>query len=157
MVSITVHGGAGEIGGNKILLEDGDPRSADARSGAHRLFLDFGMSFGKMGDFFEDFLQPRTNSGLRDLLALGILPRSTGSTDEAFWSFDRLEETLAELGVRDDSLWAADVKSYKEIGTGTAGRPSTASSSRTPTWTTSSTCRCSTKKYRCSAPRQRKP
>ena len=35
MTSLTFYGGVSEIGGNKILLEDGDTR----------LFLDFGMSF----------------------------------------------------------------------------------------------------------------
>src|SRR4030042_4323311 len=110
MVSITVHGGAGEIGGNKILVED-----ADAPGGAHRVFLDFGMSFGKMGDFYEDFLQPRTNSGLRDLLALGILPKIDGIYRQDLLELEGLRETLDDLGVPDDSLWAADVRSYKEI------------------------------------------
>ena len=105
MVSITVHGGAGEIGGNKILVEDG----------THRVFLDFGMSFAKIGDFYEDFLQPRTNSGLRDLLALGILPKIDGIYREDLLEFDGLEETLAELGLPDASLWTADVKSYKDV------------------------------------------
>ena len=105
MVSITVHGGAGEIGGNKILLEDG----------THRVFLDFGMSFTKMGGFFEEFLQPRTNSGLRDLLALGVLPAIDGIYRQDLLELDRLKETLAGLGVPDASLWAADVRSYKEV------------------------------------------
>jgi ribonuclease J len=105
MVSITVHGGAGEIGGNKILVEDGD----------HRVFLDFGMSFGKIGDFYEDFLQPRTNSGLRDLLALGILPKIDGIYRDDLLELDHLRETLDDLGVADSSLWAAEVKSYKDI------------------------------------------
>jgi hypothetical protein len=39
MVSITVYGGAGVIGGNKILLEDGDTR----------LFLDFGTDYHTRG------------------------------------------------------------------------------------------------------------
>jgi ribonuclease J len=105
MVSITVHGGAGEIGGNKILVEDGD----------RRVFLDFGMSFGKIGDFYEDFLQPRTNSGLRDLLALGILPKIDGIYRDDLLELDHLRETLDDLGVADSSLWAAEVKSYKDI------------------------------------------
>ena len=105
MISITVHGGAGEIGGNKILVEDN----------AHRVFLDFGMSFAKMGDFYEDFLQPRTNSGLGDLLALGILPKVDGIYRQDLLEPERLRETLDELDVADDSLWAADVKSYKEV------------------------------------------
>jgi ribonuclease J len=105
VVSITVHGGAGEIGGNKILVEDG----------AHRVFLDFGMSFGKMGDFYEDFLQPRTNSGLRDLLALGILPKIDGIYREDLLELEHLRETLDDLGVPDSSLWAADVQSYEDV------------------------------------------
>ncbi len=105
MVSITVYGGAGEIGGNKILVDDG----------AHRIFLDFGMSFARMGDFYEDFLQPRTNTGLRDLLALGILPKIDGIYRQDLLELHRLKETLAGLGVPDGSLWAADVRSYKEI------------------------------------------
>ena len=105
MASVTVYGGAGEIGGNKILVENG----------AHRVFLDFGMSFGKMGDFYEDFLQPRTNSGLRDLLALGILPKIDGIYRQDLLELEGLRETLADLGVPDDSLWAADVRSYKEV------------------------------------------
>ena len=91
MVSITVYGGAGEIGGNKILVEHD----------AHRVFLDFGMSFARIGDFYEEFLQPRTNSGLRDLLALGILPKIDGVYRQDLLELDRLRETLAELGVAD--------------------------------------------------------
>jgi mRNA degradation ribonuclease J1/J2 len=42
MISLTFYGGAGEIGGNKILLE----------SGGAKVYLDFGESF----DFGEDYL-----------------------------------------------------------------------------------------------------
>jgi ribonuclease J len=105
MTSVTLYGGVGEIGGNKILVEDG----------AHRVFLDFGMSFTRMGDFYEEFLQPRTNSGLRDLLALGILPAIDGIYRQDLLELDRLRETLADLGVADDSLWTPDVRSYKEV------------------------------------------
>jgi ribonuclease J len=105
MISITAYGGVGEIGGNKILVEDG----------AHRVFLDFGMSFGKMGDFFEDFLQPRTNSGLRDLLTLGVLPKIDGIYRQDLLELEGLEETLDDLDIPDDALWAADVRSYKEV------------------------------------------
>ena len=37
MTSLTFYGGVNEVGGNKILLEDKDTK----------VFLDFGMSFGK--------------------------------------------------------------------------------------------------------------
>jgi ribonuclease J len=49
MVSLTFYGGVNEVGGNKILLQDGDTK----------IFLDFGMSFGQAGKFFSEFLQPR--------------------------------------------------------------------------------------------------
>jgi ribonuclease J len=42
MVSLTFYGGVDEIGGNKVLLEDGDAR----------VFLDFGQSFTMGCDFW---------------------------------------------------------------------------------------------------------
>jgi ribonuclease J len=68
MATITVYGGAGEIGGNKVLLEDGDTR----------LFLDFGMSFGERSKYYEEFLAPRDGAGLLDLLEMGLLPPLRG-------------------------------------------------------------------------------
>jgi len=41
--SLTFYGGVGEIGGNKILLEDKDTR----------IFIDFGKSFSRRAKFFE--------------------------------------------------------------------------------------------------------
>lgn len=68
MVRLTVLGGAGEIGGNKILLEvDGT-----------RLLLDFGISYARRGLFFEEYLKPRTAAGLTDLLVTGVLPEVEG-------------------------------------------------------------------------------
>ena len=68
MVEISCFGGVGEIGGNKILLKDCDTR----------IFLDFGMSFNKRGEFFEEFLTPRTANGIGDFLELGLTPDITG-------------------------------------------------------------------------------
>ena len=68
MAKITLYGGVGEIGGNKVLLEDG----------SSRILLDFGMSFKKVGYFLDEFLQFRTNSALSDLLTLSILPEIHG-------------------------------------------------------------------------------
>ncbi len=68
MLRLTVLGGAGEIGGNKILLEDGGTR----------LLLDFGISYSRRGRFFEEYLKPRTAAGLTDLMVTGVLPRVTG-------------------------------------------------------------------------------
>jgi ribonuclease J len=70
MVKITFYGGVNEIGGNKILVED---KSNDAS-----VFLDFGMNFNKHGEFFEEFIQPRTSNGIADFLEMGILPKLDG-------------------------------------------------------------------------------
>lgn len=68
MVKVTLWGGVNEIGGNKFLLEDGE----------HRLMLDFGTSIGARNSYYEEFLQPRGNSILRDLLRLHLLPDVDG-------------------------------------------------------------------------------
>ncbi len=66
MAKLIFYGGAGEIGGNKILVEDGDSR----------ILLDFGMSLRDRGRFFaEPFLQPRDEQSLREL---GIIPEVRG-------------------------------------------------------------------------------
>lgn len=67
-VRFTAYGGAGEIGGNKLLLEDGD----------WQVLFDFGMSFGALGAYFEEFLRPRTVRGLSDYLLTGLLPPLEG-------------------------------------------------------------------------------
>jgi ribonuclease J len=63
---LTFYGGVGEIGGNKILVEDKGTR----------IMLDFGMSYADRGRFFVDpILSPGDE---RDLLELGILPSIEG-------------------------------------------------------------------------------
>lgn len=66
-MKITVYGGAGKIGGNKILLE-----------GKTRVFLDFGVDFNAKNMFFSIFLQPRRFALVRDYLSTGVLPRLEG-------------------------------------------------------------------------------
>lgn len=68
MTSLTFYGGVGEIGGNKILLEDGDTR----------IFLDFGMSFGAESEFFSEFLGPKKCNGVGDYIDLGLIPDLEG-------------------------------------------------------------------------------
>ena len=68
MTRLTFYGGVGEIGGNKILLEDQGTR----------VLLDFGMSFGQSGKYFSEFHQPRKCNGLGDFYATGLLPRLEG-------------------------------------------------------------------------------
>ena len=64
LTKIKFYGGVDEIGGNRILVEDGDTR----------IFLDFGMSFSRHGLFFEEYLKPRYScAGMKDLLELKLL------------------------------------------------------------------------------------
>ena len=65
---IAVYGGKKEIGGNKVLVEDGDTR----------IWLDFGMSYSLRGKFFEEFVQPRPANGIGDFLELGLVPDLPG-------------------------------------------------------------------------------
>ncbi|MEM5793992.1 MAG: MBL fold metallo-hydrolase RNA specificity domain-containing protein [Candidatus Aenigmatarchaeota archaeon] len=66
MTSITFYGGVGEVGGNKILIEDKNTK----------VFLDFGTSFGKIKRFYKDpFSSPRS---LLDRFVMGILPSLEG-------------------------------------------------------------------------------
>ena len=68
MTSLTFYGGVNEIGGNKILLEDGKTK----------IFLDFGMSFSQASQFFAEFLQPRKCNGVLDFIEFGLLPNLEG-------------------------------------------------------------------------------
>jgi ribonuclease J len=69
VVTITCYGGINEIGGCKILVEDGDVR----------VFLDFGKSFGRYSDYFDGvFVRERTTRGLLDAMALGLIPPLEG-------------------------------------------------------------------------------
>ena len=65
MVKFTFYGGAGEIGGNKILLEDKDAK----------VYLDFGQSFNFGSDYFYEYLEPRSVNGLECLFEFDLIPR----------------------------------------------------------------------------------
>lgn len=67
-VYLTCYGGIGAIGGNKLLLE----------SGERALWLDFGTDFGQRSLYYNDLLAPRSASGLRDPLAMGLIPPIEG-------------------------------------------------------------------------------
>jgi ribonuclease J len=65
-VALTFYGGVGEVGGNKVLVEDGGTK----------IFLDFGMSFSERRRFYsEPWLSPRDERGL---LEFEILPKIDG-------------------------------------------------------------------------------
>jgi len=64
--TLTFYGGVNEVGGNKILVKDGDTR----------VFFDFGMSFSMRRQFYSPpFLSPKSEKSLQ---ALGILPKIDG-------------------------------------------------------------------------------
>jgi len=77
-VKLTFYGGVNEIGGNKILLEDGDVR----------VFFDFGQSFTMGCDFFEGWLKPRGINGLGDYFEFDLLPKLKG-----LYAEDQLQST----------------------------------------------------------------
>ncbi|TET89708.1 MAG: MBL fold metallo-hydrolase [Methanomassiliicoccales archaeon] len=68
MANITMYGGVGEIGGNKVLLEEGKTR----------IFLDMGQSFGFGEEYFTGFLGARDRFGLRDYFELNLVPKIPG-------------------------------------------------------------------------------
>ncbi|MGB8707667.1 MAG: MBL fold metallo-hydrolase RNA specificity domain-containing protein [Dehalococcoidia bacterium] len=92
MVELTFYGGVKEIGGNKILLEDGE----------RRLFLDFGFPYKRHKQFYEEYLKPRGGAGLLDPLTMGLLPPLEGL----------YRDDLVTPG-----LWAQfrDVPSYRKL------------------------------------------
>ena len=77
MARLSVLGGVGEIGGNKILVEDK----------GSRVLLDFGMSISQRSRYFSDpYVSPRRPESL---LSLGIIPRVGG-----VYSWDAAEDRV---------------------------------------------------------------
>ena len=68
MPALTLYGGVGEIGGNKIVLEDKGTR----------ILLDFGKSFSVRTKYYDWTKRPRLANGIGDFLALGLLPQLSG-------------------------------------------------------------------------------
>jgi ribonuclease J len=67
--SVTFLGGVREIGGNKIVFEDGPDR----------ILFDFGPSFNpRYEEYYTGFLAPRSSSPVKDLLEFDLIPRVEG-------------------------------------------------------------------------------
>lgn len=95
--TLTFYGGVNEIGGNKILLQDGDTR----------VFFDFGMSFSMKKQFYSPpFLSPRSEKSLQEL---GILPKIDG-----IYKFDaspsKIDAVFISHGHLDHSAYLSFVK-----------------------------------------------
>lgn len=89
-MSLNFYGGVNEIGGNKILVDNKDSSNSDDKN-ISSLFLDFGMSFSKAGDYFSEFLQPRKLNGIMDFVELGLLPKIKGIYREDYLKHCGLE------------------------------------------------------------------
>ncbi|MCX6648253.1 MAG: MBL fold metallo-hydrolase [Candidatus Bathyarchaeota archaeon] len=83
MVGLRFLGGVGEVGGNKIMLEDGDTR----------VWLDFGKSFTSGADYYTGYLAPRGIAGLKDYFEFDLLPKIEG-----LYSEEMLAETEIKYG-----------------------------------------------------------
>ncbi len=67
--TVTFLGGVQEIGGNKLLVEDGPDR----------VLFDFGPSFSpEFEEYYVEYLKPRSTSPVKDLLEFGLVPRIPG-------------------------------------------------------------------------------
>ncbi|MBC7194675.1 MAG: ribonuclease J, partial [Caldisericia bacterium] len=65
MLKIEILDGKDSIGGTKILIS----------SNGFSFFLDFGKNFKKYQEFFEEFISPRTATGIYDLWKLNLIPK----------------------------------------------------------------------------------
>ncbi|MCX8177432.1 MAG: MBL fold metallo-hydrolase [Candidatus Bathyarchaeota archaeon] len=95
--TLTFYGGVNEIGGNKILLKDGNTK----------ILLDFGMSFSLKRRYYSPpFLSPRSE---KSLLELGILPKISG-----LYIFDKesadVDAVLISHGHMDHSAYISFIK-----------------------------------------------
>ncbi len=63
-----LHRGVNGIGGNNIIVQDGDTCFS----------FDFGAYFGRRYDYFEECLKPLPVKGLLDLMYMGLLPPLQG-------------------------------------------------------------------------------
>ena len=64
-MKIKIYDGANTIGGSKIYINEM----------GYGLFLDFGLNFNTLTQYFKDFIRPRAIRGLHDPLEMGLLPK----------------------------------------------------------------------------------
>lgn len=67
-VKVRFYGGVGEIGGNKVVVEDRGTK----------IFLDHGRCFHWGERFYVNWLMPRDRAGLRDIFEFDLMPKLPG-------------------------------------------------------------------------------
>ncbi|NMC03961.1 MAG: MBL fold metallo-hydrolase [Candidatus Lokiarchaeota archaeon] len=101
MTSLWFHGGVETVGGNCIIVEEG----------SHAIMLDCGMNFTDDGSFYKDFLKPRETNDMRDLLALGLVPRIPG-----VYARDMITDpAIQKVDVKARYMHTASLESYEEF------------------------------------------
>jgi ribonuclease J len=99
-------GGVREIGGNKILIEDGPDR----------VLFDFGPSFSpRVEEYYRDYLQPRSASKAKDLLEFDLLPRLPGLYSKEALADSDLEYTEPQVHAIFVSHAHADHAGYLDL------------------------------------------
>ncbi|MDA4118603.1 MAG: MBL fold metallo-hydrolase [Thaumarchaeota archaeon] len=86
-VKITCYGGVGQIGGNKILVEDRDTK----------VLLDFGSGFSEGEAYFSAGIQPRSVNGAGDYFEFGLLPEIEGLYSEEALQNTGMKHTTPEV------------------------------------------------------------
>ena len=86
---MTALDGMDTIGGSKLLLEFDD----------HSVLLDFGMNFARTNRYYEEYLRPRTTTGLLDHVTMGTIPDVQGLYRE-----DLMHPDLSLNGPEVDSI-----------------------------------------------------
>ena len=84
---VTCYGGVGEIGGNKILLEDRDTK----------ILMDFGSGFSDGSSYFNDSIKPRQVNGAGDFFEFGLLPEIPGLYSEQALQNTRLKHSPPQV------------------------------------------------------------
>ena len=100
MTSLTFYGGVSTIGGNCVIVEEGNTR----------IMLDNGMCFSSEGDYYKDFLSPRTNNDLRDYLKLDLVPEIPG-----IYGREKIYDAcLEDADSKSEYLFKAELISYED-------------------------------------------
>lgn len=91
---ITIFDGARSIGGTKAYLEDKNTG----------ILLDFGVNYKKWGQYYEEYLKPRTSKGLHDLLRLKVVPPIAGIYRKDLFP-EGLSESSFPYGIKVDAVF----------------------------------------------------